>query len=209
MIWYGEELIGGLVSSVNADQRPTRPYSTSAWRIEKAFDSLEGKMRRLSAAWSIPLFLSMATGCATPEPKPPNATQPLDERRAIGIITQVYKEAGATASAGRPVRLATGRSLRVDVGTEGRRYGIAYLTGADRALLDEKDLPPHAPGGDLPVVQGAGPDGDAVILVLFAEDYQDDDFRGTEREATGIAAERKLARDVRDFLAQARLRKLP
>jgi hypothetical protein len=98
----------------------------------------------------------------------------------------------------------------VDVGTEGHRYGIAYLTGADRELLDEKaDLPPHAPGGDLPVVQGSGPDADAVILVLFAEDYQYDDFRGTEREATGIAAERKLARDVRDFLAQARLRKLP
>jgi hypothetical protein len=167
-------------------------------------------MRRPSAAWSIFLFLSIATGCATPEPKPPNATQPLDERRAVGIIMQVYKDAGTAASAGRPVRLATGRSLRVDVGTEGRRYGVAYLTGADLALLDEKaDLPPHAPGGDLPVVQGAGPDIDAVILVLFAEDYQDDDFRGTEREATGIAAERKLARDVRDFLAQARLRKLP
>jgi hypothetical protein len=167
-------------------------------------------MRRLSAAWSIFLFLSIATSCATPEPKPPNATQPLDEPRAVGIILQVYKDAGATASAGRPVRLSTGRSMRVDVGTEGRRYGIAYLTGADRALLDENaDLPPHAPGGDLPVVQGAGPDLDAVILVLFAEDYQYDDFRGTEREAPGIAAERKLARDVRDFLAQARLRKLP
>ena len=167
-------------------------------------------MRRPSAGWSILLFLSIAAGCATPEPKPPNATQPLDERRAVGIITQVYKDAGATASSGRPVRLSTGRSLRVDVGTEGHRYGVAYLTDADRALLDEKaDLPPRAPGGNLPVVQGAGPDVDAVILLLFAEDYQEDDFRGTEREATGIAAERKLARDVRDFLAQARLRKLP
>jgi hypothetical protein len=100
--------------------------------------------------------------------------------------------------------------LRVDVGTEGRRYGVAYLTSADQSLLDPKaDLPPHTPGGDLPVVQGAGPDVDAVILVLFAEDYQYDDFLGTGREASGIAAERKLARDVRDFLAQAKIRKLP
>src|SRR4051812_26086561 len=113
-------------------------------------------MRRLSAAWSLLLSLSIATGCATPEPKAPDPTQPLDERRAVGVIVQVYKDAGATAISGRPLRLATGRSLRVDVGTEGRRYGVAYLTAADRALLDEKtDLPPHPLGGDLPVVQGA------------------------------------------------------
>ena len=159
-------------------------------------------------AW--PIVFSLIVGCATPDAKPPNPTQPLDERRALAIISQAYKDAGATAADGRAIRLFTGHSLRVDVGTEGRRYGIAYLTGADQALLDTRaDLPPHTPGGDLPVVQGTGPDADAVILLLFAEDYQYDDFVGTGREAPGSAAERKLARDVRDFLAQARLRKLP
>jgi hypothetical protein len=165
-------------------------------------------MRRLVAAW--PILVIAVANCATSEARSPNPTQPLDERRAITVITQVYKDVGAAATDGRTVRFANGHSLRVDVGTEGRRYGIAYLTGADQALLDPKaDLPPHTPGGDLPVVQGAGPDVDAVILVLFAEDYQYDDFLGTGREASGIAAERKLARDVRDFLAQAKLRKLP
>jgi hypothetical protein len=165
-------------------------------------------MRRLLAAW--PILVIAVADCATSEARSPNPTQPLDERRAITVITQAYKDAGVAAIDGRTLRLAHGHSLRVDVGTEGRRYGIAYLTGADQALLDPKaDLPPHTPGGDLPVVQGAGPDVDAVILVLFAEDYQYDDFLGTGREASGIAAERKLARDVRDFLAQAKLRKLP
>jgi hypothetical protein len=165
-------------------------------------------MRLVPAAW--PILVSAALGCAAPAAKPPNPTQPLDERRAVAVIAQVYKETGTAATEGRTVRLATGHSLRVDVGTEGRRYGIAYLTAADQALLDVKaDLPPHLPGGDLPVVQGAGPDVDAVILVLFAEDYPYDDYVGTAREAPGIAAERKLARDVRDFLAQAKIRKLP
>jgi hypothetical protein len=165
-------------------------------------------MRRLLGAW--PVVLSLLGGCATPEAKPPNPTEPLDERRALAVIHQAYQEGGAAASDGRMIRLATGRPLRVDVGTEGHRFGVAYLTSADRALLDSRaDLPPRTPGGDLPVVQGAGADADAVILLLFAEDYQYDDFVGTGREATGIAAERKLARDVRDFLAQARLRKLP
>lgn len=166
-------------------------------------------MRRL-CAWGAIFFVSLASGCAAPEAKAPTTpTQPLDEKRALAVITQAYRDAGAVAAAGRPVRLATGKSLRVDVGTEGRRYGVAYLTGSDQALLEQADLPPHTPGGDLPVVQGAGADVDAVILVLFADDYQYDDFLGTGREAPGIAAERKLARDVRDFLAQARLRKLP
>jgi hypothetical protein len=165
-------------------------------------------MRRLQAAW--PILLSAAFGCATPEAKAPNPTHPLDEQRALTVITQAYTEAGAAPIEGRAIRLATGHSLRVDVGTEGRRYGVAYLTTNDQALLDLKvDLPPHLPGGDLPVVQGAGPDTDAVILVLFADDYQYDDFVGSGREAPSTAAERKLARDVRDFLAQAKLRKLP
>jgi hypothetical protein len=165
-------------------------------------------MRRLLAAG--PILLVAVLDCATPEAKAPNPTHPLDEPRALTVIAQAYKDAGAAAVDGRVMRLATGRTLRVDVGTEGRRYGVAYLTDADRAALNPKDdLPPHLPGGDLPVVQGAGPDLGAVILVLFAEDYQYDDFVGTGREASGIAAERKLARDVRDFLAQAKLRQLP
>jgi hypothetical protein len=166
-------------------------------------------MRRLWA-WGAIFFFGWVSGCKAPEAKAPGTpTQPLDEKRALAVIAQAYRDAGAVAAAGRPVRLATGKSLRVDVGTEGRRYGIAYLTGADQSLLDPADLPPHTPGGDLPVVQGAGADVDTVVLVLFADDYQYDDFLGTDREAPGIAAEKKLARDVRDFLAQARLRKLP
>jgi hypothetical protein len=166
-------------------------------------------MRQLWA-WGAIFLLGLVSGCAAPEAKAPgHPTQPLDEKRALAVIAQAYRDAGAAVAGGRPVRIATGKSLRVDVSTEGRRYGVAYLTHADQALLDPADLPPHTPGGDLPVVQGAGADVDAVILVLFADDYQYDDFLGTGRESPGIAAERKLARDVRDFLAQARLRKLP
>src|SRR6266542_6740102 len=134
----------------------------------------------------------------------------IDERRAVPIIARVYKESGETAVEGRDIRLTTGTSLHVDVGTAGRKFGVAYLTSGDLSTLDAKaDLPPHTPGGDLPVVQGTGSDGDAVILVLFAEDYQYDDLAGEQHESTTITAEKKLARDVRDFLVQARARNLP
>jgi hypothetical protein len=153
------------------------------------------------------LFLA---ACAGQEAKQPNPMRSIDERRAVPIIAQAYQDSGQTPSEGREIRLTTGKSIHVDVGTAGRKYGVAYLTAGDLSGLDPKaDLPPHAPGGDLPVVQGAGDDSDAVILILFAPDYQYDDLAGEQHESTTITAEKKLSRDVRDFLVQAKARNLP
>jgi hypothetical protein len=136
--------------------------------------------------------------------------RPIDERRAIPLIAQAYQDTGVTPSEGRDLRMSSGKLIHVDVGTAGRKYGVAYLTSSDLTGLDPKtDLPPHTPGGDLPVVQGAGEESAAVILLLFAQDYEYDDLAGDQHESTTITAEKKLARDVRDFLVQARARNLP
>jgi len=156
------------------------------------------------------LVLLALAACAGQEAKQPNPMRSIDERRAIPIIAQAYQDSGQNPAEGRDIRLTSGKALHVDVGTAGRKYGVAYLTNGDLAGLDPKtDLPPHTPGGDLPVVQGAGEDADAVILILFAPDYQYDDLAGEQHESTTITAEKKLARDVRDFLVQARARNLP
>ena len=156
------------------------------------------------------LVFLLVAGCRGGTAKHPNPTRPLEERRALTVIVQAYKDVGTTPAGARDIRLPSGRPLRVDVGTQGHHYGVAFLTGAEHAQLDAKvDLPPRAPGGDLPVVQGAGADLDAVVLLLFAEDYQDDDLAGERHETTAVTSERRLTRDVRDFLAQARLRNLP
>jgi hypothetical protein len=159
---------------------------------------------------ALPLLL-LVSACAGQEAKAPNPMRPIDERRAIPIIAQAYADSGVSASEGRDIQLGSGKALHVDVGTNGHKYGVAYMTTGDVSGLDTKtDLPPHQPGGDLlPVVKGAGPDADAVILVLFAEDYQYDDLAGEQHESTTITAERKLTRDVRDFLVQARSQNLP
>jgi len=154
-------------------------------------------------------FLFLAA-CAGQEAKQPNPMRSIDERRAVPIIAQAYQDSGQTPSEGRDIRLSTGKTMHVDVGTAGRKYGVAYLTASDLSGLDPKaDLPPHTPGGDLPVVQGTADDTDAVILLLFAPDYQYDDLIGEQHESTTITAERKLSRDVRDFLVQAKARNLP
>jgi hypothetical protein len=156
-------------------------------------------------------LLLLVSACAGQEAKAPNPMRPIDERRAIPIIAQAYADSGETAAEGRDIKLATGKMLHVDVGTTGHKYGVAYLTTGDISALDAKtDLPPHTPGSsDLPIVTGGGPDADAIILVLFADDYQYDDLAGEQHESTTITAEKKLTRDVRDFLVQARSKNLP
>jgi hypothetical protein len=156
-------------------------------------------------------LLLLASGCAGPEAKHPNPLRPIDERRAIPIIAQAFADSGVTASEGRDIKLATGKMLHIDVGTAGHKYGIAYLTTGDISTLDAKtDLPPHPEGStDLPVVTGSGADADTIVLVLFADDYQYDDLAGEQHEQTTITAEKKLTRDVRDFLVQAKSKNLP
>lgn len=167
-----------------------------------------------SGGASIAAAVSLATGlalaaCGGAPPKAPNPTRPIDERRALPLIAQALQDGGDTPNEGREITLPSGHKLHVDVSAKGRQYGIAYLTGADLAKLDMKqDLPPRN-GSDLAIVQGSGPDSGAVILVLFDTDYQFDDLVGEQHEETTITAEKKLTRDVRDFVSAAHARKLP
>ena len=146
-----------------------------------------------------------AVGCRTSAPTP-TFPRPLDESRALSIIVDAYREGGQVASGGRDLLLSSGRTLRVDVGTTGHQYGVAYVTKADADELDSsRDLPPPMGADDLPLVQGSGPDSDAVVLVLLAARY-------VVHAPDGVLAiddERRLRRDVRDFLLQARAHNLP
>jgi hypothetical protein len=151
----------------------------------------------------------LAFSCAGGAAHAPNATRPIEETRAVHVIAASVRSAGERPLAGGTVLLASGRSIHVDVAVERHRYGVAYLTAGDLAsMVPSEDLPPHMPDGDLPIVQGSGPDHDAVVLVLFADDYLQDDLAGDRHEMTTITAENKIHRDVRDFLTQARARKL-
>lgn len=152
-------------------------------------------------------------GCARPAAGPPGP-RPLDERRAIVVIGQAYQKEGLTPEGGRELQLASGRTLKVDVSTAGRKYGVAYLTSADVASLDPtRDLPPPMPADELPLVQGTGADADAVVLVLLSTNYVEADGPSPAGHpppsGAHAPAESKIAQDVRDFLVQARARRLP
>jgi hypothetical protein len=156
------------------------------------------------------LVLVFAIGCGGPPAKAPNPTRSLDERRAVEIIARAFRDERDSPAPGRRVEIADGKTLNIDVGSDGHKYGVAYVTANERRELGDA-LPSRDPsmGDALQLVSGIGDEASSRILVLHDVDYVYDDQVGTGREETVITAERKLARDVRDFLVRAHAEKWP
>src|SRR5690606_41117594 len=104
---------------------------------------------------------------------------PRDEQRAIRVIIRAFHDQNDAPVPGRQVELPTGKPLKIDVGSQGRKYGVSYVTGGERIQLGSA-LPPRNPamGDALQLVRGTGPDADARILILYDEDYLYDDHVG-------------------------------
>ncbi len=154
--------------------------------------------------------IALLSGCGGPPPRTANPTRPLDERRAVQIILRAFADERDRGVTGRTIALPGGKPLEVDVSSNGHRYGVAYVTGGERTSLGSA-LPTPEPGMEdaLHVVRGTGDDHEAKILVLHDTGYLYDDQIGAEHEETTLTAERKLARDVRDFLVRAHAEKWP
>jgi len=185
-----------------AEPRATAGLVTGRWALRRARPS---PLPRLGC-----FVCLLSLGCSSPPPRAPNPTRPLEERRAVEVILQAFQDERDQAVRGRPVLLRQGLALEVDVAAQGRKYGVAYVTGVEQqklgAALPARD---QNRGDALQLVSGLGEDGDAHVLVLHDSDYLYDDQVGDERRETTITAELKLRRDVRDFLVLARSKKWP
>jgi hypothetical protein len=158
-------------------------------------------------------FLASSSGtllsaCAPEPPKAANPVSPVDEPRAVRIIANALRESGIAPQPSRNVQLGSGRAVELDVCAAGHQWGITYVTEGERKAFAD-DVPPNLSSESLLVLRGRGPDSDARILVLLAENYMSDDTVGDEREASTVAAEHRIARDVRDFVVQAKSDKWP
>ena len=169
-----------------------------------------GASLALPGAVAVVLGLVVALGCGGPPPRAPNPTQPLDERRAVEIILTAFRAERDKGVTGRHVTLPGGKKLEVDVTGSGKAYGVAYVTSGERHELGNA-VPAPEPGMEdaLHLVRGSGDDRNAKILVLHDTNYLYDDQVGVEREKTTVTAERKLERDVRDFIVRAHAEKWP
>lgn len=151
----------------------------------------------------------LVAACGSPPPRAANPTRPLDERRAIEIILRAFQDERDMPVHGKPLAIAPGKSLEVDVGSQGRKYGVAYVTVNERMALGPALQARPGMGDALQLVSGIGEDADARVLVLQDADYLYDDQVGEDHQETTVTAELKLRRDVRDFLVRAHAEKWP
>jgi hypothetical protein len=146
-------------------------------------------------------------GCSPGEAKAPNPTRPLDERRALEVIQQAVKNEGVAPAAGRDVKLTgNAKDIHIDVGVEGKEYGIAYITEDDAKKLGDAIPSPNKKDERLRLVR-SGDDGETRIVLLYQDNYLYDDLAGEDHSQTTISCERALTRDVQDFITHARTQK--
>ena len=145
-----------------------------------------------------------ALGCGPGEARAPNPTRPLDERRAIEVIRRAVKAEGVEPTVGRDEKVAgSSKTIHLDVGVQGKRYGVAFVTSDDATALGESIPAANKKDEKLKLVP-AGEDGKIHVLLLFQQNYLYDDLAGDAHEQTVITAEGALARDVRDFVTYAK-----
>ncbi len=167
---------------------------------------IQGAARRLvTSLVALTATASLAAACAKAPAKAPPPKRPLSEHRALQLISKTVREFDKSPVKGGYIEVARGKNLKVDIGLG--KLGVAYLTPAERRELAEV-LPALKARRrtSLFIHSGRGNDLYVKVLVLTAEDYAFDEYRGTDRTVSSIAAENRLTRDVRDFVVQARAR---
>jgi hypothetical protein len=154
---------------------------------------------RLRVAVGLPLGVA-ALACTPEAPQVAHTLSPIPEPRARELIGRTFRAAGVPIQLNRFVGVGRDdKRVRLEVAAAGRKFGVAYLTPEDWAEVGDA-LPPRASSGALVIASG---EGGIRILCLFASDYAADDQTGDERTSTTVAADRRLERDVRDFLHRA------
>jgi hypothetical protein len=151
--------------------------------------------------------LSIVTlGCGGEGARAPNPTRPIDERRAVEVIRRAMKSEGVEPAPGRDEKITGGKTIHIDVGVQGKRFGVAYITSDEAQELGAAIPAPNKKDEKLKL-SPAGDDGQVHVLLLFQQNYLYDDLAGEAHEQTTITAEGALARDVRDFVTYARSKK--
>jgi hypothetical protein len=158
------------------------------------------------------VLVALAAACADDTPSsrsPAGVARPMDEPRAQEVIARTFKDAGVEPEAGRTIALSAKDAPKLEVAAAGHKYGVIWLTRELQQSI-AAFLPKHENDeGALVVLDGAGVDAGGHALVLWESDYMTDDLAGVSHSSTEIAAERKLERDVREFLLKAKTAEWP
>ena len=86
----------------------------------------------------------VSLACSGPPPRTVSPSRPLDERRAIDLISEAFRDEHDRAVPGGNLPLSDTQSLHVDVSGQDRKYGVAYVTATERIAVSGRES--HVPG---------------------------------------------------------------
>ncbi len=151
---------------------------------------------RLQRHLPLGLTLSVLLLACGPSKGPETVLKPLEERRARAIIEQAIVSGGMTPTAPQIIKLKRNDArLSEDMRIGEGPYSVAYLTYDEEKKLAGSMAARDPNAQQLRLEPGA--DGE-IVLILWAQNYRFDE--GELHTATAITAERKLRRDVSDFI---------
>lgn len=136
------------------------------------------------------LAAAVLGGCSPAQAPSATLDRSLEPRRAEAIMLRVIREQGEKSSPGRTFALSNGKKLVEEVAIAGTPYGIAYLSGAEMGAL-KGQLPPRK-------TELMRPTDKAITYLLYHDNYGFDS--SSSHRVTALTAEKKLARDVGDFI---------
>lgn len=143
------------------------------------------------------LIVSLLCGLAcAPAKGPDQVLKPLEERRARAIIEEAIRAGGMEPSAPQVIQLKRNEAdLSEDMRIGEGPYAVAYLTYDEEKKLTGSIAARDPKDEQLRLEPGKNGE---IVLILWAQNYRFDE--GEEHTATAVTAERKLRRDVADFI---------
>jgi len=183
--------------------RTQRSSPTHAWSepdpartadLSTSPEAVASRARALAAALGLALVLG-TTACGAARTTPRSDMRPLEDGRATLVIQQAIEANGSKPEPGRDVPSPSGAMLHVDVMVGGTSYGVAFLTAQDVQKLGSALTPRRSPD-EMRITKL----GDVSVLLLYDDAYEYD--AGETHTVTAVAAERKLSKDIADFITR-------
>ncbi len=135
-------------------------------------------------------------------------TRPLEESKALEIISNMLTERGYITAMDMEIELSTKTRFKVDFRVNGHKMAIEYLTRQDRTTIG--DIPPAAVESRLHVLpakavsEDPGEQGEPVYIFIIDEKkyiYQYNPTSENRSDVTYLEVESRLRRDLADFLS--------
>jgi len=166
------------------------------------------KSGSVSAAGALIIATILAAGCGGKQEVKHLETRPLEESKALEIISEVVADRGYTLQQGVMIELSTKSRFPCDFRVTDHKIAIEYLTEKDRKTIGH--IPPAASGSRLHVLpakvvaEDPAAQGEPIYIYFVDERkyvYHYNPTSEVRADVTFLEVDSRMRRDLADFLS--------